>query len=272
MERFDILLYTSQEEFDCEAATRDGYNMTRAEIAAEVHDFELEYQAYMVQNQGRLILVVTPSEGSLEERGKRRRREEEVARIIRKSPFLTAKEVEEKTAEKRARAHEALACPFPPPGRLTHRKPLVSPGPDHNPVGWKPETDIPDGNRLESIREPIQATLAHLDRVMQARAQIGPLPPTFAMVPPIEAAVYLAVPQRGSEDLLWRRVVTQQFSGDVTDTSLLTWLDSVQDMYGFGPEEIFYVRDWPSFEIEQEDRLQPRLSEYELDLLERRGV
>lgn len=248
MERFDILLYTSQEEFDCEAATRDGYNMTRAEIAAEVHDFELEYQAYMVQNQGRLILVVTPSEGSLEERGKRRRREEEVARIIRKPD------------------------PFPPPGRLTHRKPLVSPGPDHNPVGWKPETDIPDGNRLESIREPIQATLAHLDRVMQARAQIGPLPPTFAMVPPIEAAVYLAVPQRGSEDLLWRRVVTQQFSGDVTDTSLLTWLDSVQDMYGFGPEEIFYVRDWPSFEIEQEDRLQPRLSEYELDLLERRGV
>lgn len=239
LERFDILLYTSQAEFDDEAATRDGYDMTRAQISAEVHDFELEYQAYMVQNQGRLILVVTPSRA------------------------------QEKRQEQRKAAEVALACPH---RRLTHRKPLVSPGPDHNPVGWKPETDIPDGNRLESIREPIQATLAHLDRQYQAEAGIAPHPVLLEPTAPIQAAVYLAVPQAHMENLFWRRVTIREFPPGVTAAGLLEWLDSVQDLYGFGPEEVFYVRDWPSWELEEKRHMLPCLSEYELDLLARREV
>jgi len=60
--RFDILLYTSDEEYQCGTATRGVNDLTRAEVGKEIGAFEAEYRDYMANHNGHLIVGIVTHE------------------------------------------------------------------------------------------------------------------------------------------------------------------------------------------------------------------
>ena len=52
---YNLYLYTSEEEYAAKSATRSCLNVTHDEAVTEVQRFAADYNAYVVQNGGRII-------------------------------------------------------------------------------------------------------------------------------------------------------------------------------------------------------------------------
>ncbi len=59
--KFDIWLYTSDEEYQDGTATRDQRGLSHEEVGVAIAGFESEYRGFMDSNGGRLVVSVEPS-------------------------------------------------------------------------------------------------------------------------------------------------------------------------------------------------------------------
>ncbi len=169
------------------------------------------------------------------------------------------------------------------------RQVKLSPGPMHNAVGWNPETDIPDGNRIHSVRKarkerpailaPDRGLVPPVPREPDLRKyDLKPVVVRLYQKPDVLAGVYRAIApvRQAGEDfkdylarpLMFRLVDLKFFPEDATQDTLFLWLDEVQTMYFFGPEEVFVIRNRVVWERVNADRLK---SPYTPGLLARRA-
>lgn len=228
--RVDLTFYTSEEEYEDRSATRQRAGVTEAEAAEEIRAFRTEYRAFMDQHDGRMIVVIDPH--------------------FREDLFGQPKDWRAALQAERA-------------ARTT-----LSPGPDHNPVAWNPETDIPNGNR-PAYAYPKRMTSGEIAnegmrRLVGERHVADPLT-TFTLVPDVLAAVYRAIsPSRTAGmdytaylalPLSFQLVDLRHFAADAPESDLLDWLDVVQKRYHFDPAEVFVIRDRLTFEDNNSDRL-----------------
>ena len=187
----DLSFYTSTEEYEAESATRQRPGIPEDQAAEEIRAFRSDYRAYMDQHRGRMIVVIDPH----------------FREDLMSQPKDWRATVQ---AERTARTK-------------------LSPGPDHNPVAWNPETDVPDGNRTdlnrprrmtsgeiagEGMRRILNEPEAHVADPLKVRvwarnqldqpSTFDSLPEadamrqedpdaTFSLVPDVLAAVYRAI-------------------------------------------------------------------------------